>query len=154
MDEPTTTQLLEQAQSTCTAWRDAFDCIEAHLRDRIEAGDEAGPERYLRIIQSEVQNVARESEAIVNARWADAARARDEIGRLRSANDVLLAALEAARPVVVEEIDIMLRSFCHLNFATGESERDTMDADDAEQVEEAETALKLMDAAIKLAKGE
>lgn len=95
MDEPTTTQLLEQAQSTCTAWRDVFDCIAAHLRDRIEAGDEADPERYLRIIRSEVQNVARESEAIVNARWADAARARDEIGRVRSVNDAMLAALEA-----------------------------------------------------------
>lgn len=44
--------------------------------------DPANPETYLSIIRSEVVNINRSSDAIVNARWADHARANAEIERL------------------------------------------------------------------------
>src|SRR5712671_2160714 len=61
------------AQSACTAWRYVFENIEAHLQDRIAMRDQSSPETYLSIIRSAVENVYRDSHAIVNARWADSA---------------------------------------------------------------------------------
>ncbi len=73
---------IEQLEAKVTAWRQAFESIEAHLMDRINMGDPARPEVYLSIIRSEVANINRSSEAIVNARWADHACANSQIERL------------------------------------------------------------------------
>lgn len=71
-------------EATVTTWRHVFEGIEAHIKDRINMGDAAEPETYLSIIHSDVANINRDSEAIVNARWADHARANAENRRLRA----------------------------------------------------------------------
>lgn len=78
------TRGIEQAQSACSAWRDAFLSIEAHLKDRIEMNDPAKPLTYLAIIQAEVADVDRRSKSIVNARWADSSRYQQHIARLEA----------------------------------------------------------------------
>jgi len=83
------------AQSACTAWRYVFENIEAHLQDRIAMRDQSSPETYLSIIRSAVENVYRDSHAIVNARWADSACHQRHIARLEQE---LAAARQAPAP--------------------------------------------------------
>ncbi len=83
------------AQSACTAWRDVFEGIEAHLQDRIAMRDQSSPETYLSIIRSAVENVYRDSQTIVNSRWADSACSQKHIARLEQE---LAEARQAAAP--------------------------------------------------------
>jgi len=100
----------DEAQSTCTAWQDVFEGIEAHLQDRIAMKDDASPATYLDIIRSAVARIIQTSRQIVNARWADyrrnVARAeaaeaslsaeRAEVERLRDKVEGLTADIESA----------------------------------------------------------
>lgn len=70
-----------KAQSNCTAWLNVFETIEAHIRDRMAMDDPANPERYLRIIQADIGDVAKEARAIENARWQDGIRYQTTINR-------------------------------------------------------------------------
>lgn len=82
-DERDITKERDIAQSTCGAWQNVFESIEAHIKDHIDSKDEVSPETYLRIIQSDVASVYNDSRAIARCRWADYARQSAEIERLR-----------------------------------------------------------------------
>jgi hypothetical protein len=69
----------DEAQSACSAWRDVFLSIEAHIQDRMAMRDPASPSSYLEIIRGDVADVNRSSQQIVAARWADYKRQTDAI---------------------------------------------------------------------------
>lgn len=84
----------DEAQCAVTAWQQAVEALEAHIMDRAAMKDPASPETYLRILKSEVANITRTSEQIVNARWADARRARAQIDRSEFVCALMAAAAE------------------------------------------------------------
>lgn len=78
----------DEAQEACRAWRGVYETLEAHLMDRVAMQDEASPETYLSILRSSVAHVERDSEQLLNARWAresEATRQRDEAVAQRDA---------------------------------------------------------------------
>lgn len=89
----------DEAQAACTAWKLAFECIEAHIRDRMAMKDDAEPRVYLQIIKTAVDNINRESAAIVAARWADGTRYQIALDKVSRDRDDLLAALKLILPL-------------------------------------------------------
>jgi len=78
----------DEAQETCRAWQGVYKTLEAHLMDRVAMQDAASPETWLNILRSSVGRVERDSEQLLNARWArerDGDEARAERDRLRKA---------------------------------------------------------------------
>lgn len=85
----------DAAQEGVTAWRHVCEGLEAHLKDRVAMHDEADPERYLRILQSSIAGVRRDTEQFCNARWADSGRYREIAERLEARALAAEAALSA-----------------------------------------------------------
>lgn len=71
------------AQAAVTAWQGVFEGIEAYIKDRMEAKDEADTETYLRIIKADVSRIIEQSQKIAAARWEDYRRQEEILRRMQ-----------------------------------------------------------------------
>lgn len=88
-------QRAERAEETVRAWQGVVEGLTAHLQDRVAMSDQASPASYLRIIQSDTAQVARDSEQMLRSRWHDVAAANARATRAEAERDALQA--EVAR---------------------------------------------------------
>jgi len=107
---------------------------------RVFVSDNAGDGIAEFFHEGEAATRAPRAEALANARRF-------------AASERMLAALESARELLTQYVRELLGSYCRVG-SDGQPLRETLDPDEAENVEEIEETLDAISAAIKAARGE